>query len=207
MPPAETAEPDVGYGTAQLVAATPGATVDASRGEAGRTSEEKVDALNKATEKTADVEGFKTMHELAAGSTAEMQACLQQIVYVLERHFNIDFVREAPLVEVTAGIAHQRAAMAPFGESPELVDDVVVPPGVNNAGDEVLPTNILAGSSEDTWTENAGPIDPDAAPAKSASREEWDTYARSIGVNPDDYSSKEELQSAVDARQSETAQS
>jgi hypothetical protein len=150
MAPAETAttDLDVTMNTAKLVAATPGATVDESRGEAGRTADEKVEAIDKAAAKTADVEQFKTMFELAGGSQDEMRACLQQVVYVLERCFNVDFVRDAPLTEVIAGIAHQRAAMSPWRESPQLVDDVVVPPGVNNAGDEVLPPNLLEGSDD-----------------------------------------------------------
>lgn len=34
-------------------------------------------------------------------------------------------------------------------------------------------------------------------PAKSATRAEWDDYARSVGVNPDDYSSKDDLIEAL----------
>ncbi len=34
----------------------------------------------------------------------------------------------------------------------------------------------------------------DGTPTKSATREEWDDYARSQGVDPEEYSSKEELQ-------------
>lgn len=201
--PAETAtEPEVGYETAKLVAGTPGATVDASRGEAGRTAEEKQEALDESTDKTAGVEQFKTMYELAGGSTAEMQACLQQIIFVLERHLNIDFVREAPLTEVTAGIAHQRAAMSPGKESPQLVDDVVVPPGVNNAGDEVLPPNLLEGSEDAKelgfTAGDTRPLDEDEVPNKSATREDWDAYAERVGVDPTQYASKEELQAAVE---------
>jgi hypothetical protein len=131
--------------TTQLVAATPGASVSASRAEEGRTAEEKMDALDEANETIGEAPPFKSMHELAAGSQEELAAAVQQIIYVLERHFNIDFVREAPLSEVTSGIAAARAAMSPYKESPQMVDDAVVPPGVNNATDEILPPNIPAG--------------------------------------------------------------
>lgn len=49
-----------------------------------------------------------------------------------------------------------------------------------------------------------GYTDPDStppatseAPAKSATRQEWDDYARAQGVDPDDYSSKDELIEAL----------
>lgn len=45
--------------------------------------------------------------------------------------------------------------------------------------------------------EESGHLAPEAedeAPNKSASREEWDEYARSQGVDPEEYSTKESLQ-------------
>jgi hypothetical protein len=36
-------------------------------------------------------------------------------------------------------------------------------------------------------------------PAKSASRDEWNAYAQSVGVNPDEYGTKDELIEAVEA--------
>jgi hypothetical protein len=42
------------------------------------------------------------------------------------------------------------------------------------------------------------PADGSERPAKSASREDWDQYAESIGVDPEKFSSKQDLIDAVD---------
>jgi hypothetical protein len=43
----------------------------------------------------------------------------------------------------------------------------------------------------------AGADSGDGKPAKSATRDEWDAYAQSMGVDPDDYSSKDDLIEAL----------
>lgn len=40
--------------------------------------------------------------------------------------------------------------------------------------------------------------DGDEAPAKSATRQEWDDYARTQGVDPGEYSSKDDLIDALE---------
>lgn len=40
--------------------------------------------------------------------------------------------------------------------------------------------------------------EPSDRPAKSASREDWNAYAETLGLDPDDYSSKDDLIDAVD---------
>ena len=40
----------------------------------------------------------------------------------------------------------------------------------------------------------------DGAPAKSASREEWDEYAREQGVDPDEFSNKDDLIEHLESR-------
>jgi len=140
-----TAEP-VDLETAKLVAATPGAGVKDNPGENDRTGEEKVEALNKASESFAGVDTSKSITELAAGSDEELRVAVSQIAYVLTRSFNIDFAQEAPISDVLSGVAAARASMSPGKESPQMVDDRIMPPGVNNPSDDVLPPNILIGA-------------------------------------------------------------
>ncbi len=203
--------------SARALAATPGATVAEVRD--GRTGPEKVKALDEATEATGNVDSKKTIYELAVGSKAEVAAAIQQIAYVLERSFNIDFVREASLAEVHQGIAAQRAAMSGTNEKPQEVDDRIVPPGVNNASDDLLPPNIPAGEAapghdedaDDARAESAtGDLpsgfgvaapEPSGPPNKSDNRDVWDAYARKLDLNPDDYAKKEDLIAAVEKQQ------
>lgn len=189
----EAPEP-VDLASARALAATPGAAVSEHRD--GRTGEEKVEALDAATEATGNVDSKKTIYELAAGSDDERAAAVQMLAYVFERHFNIDFIREAPLAEVTSGTAAARAAMSGTNEKPQEVDDRIIPPGTNNPSDDVLPPNIPVGDPHPGRAD-----DGNGAPAKSASREDWDAYASQRGLNPADYNSKEELQKAVDDQQ------
>lgn len=206
----EAPEP-VDLDSVRAVAATPGAGVSETR--YGRTGAEKTKALDAATEKTGNVDSRKTIYELAAGNRDEVAAAIQQIAYVLERHFNIDFIREAPLAEVTSGLAAARAAMSGTNEKPHEVDDRIIPPGVNNPTDDVLPPNIPAGdpipgTDRRPGVGDSGPVadgsdagdQPAEPPAKSATREEWDSYASSVGLDPNDYASKDELQDAVDKK-------
>jgi hypothetical protein len=207
-PEAASEAAPVSLETTKLVAETPGATVSESRAEAGRTAEEKTEALDEAADATADVGANKSIYELAAGDTAEMSLAIQQIAYVLERHLNIDFVREAPLADVTSGLAHQQAAMSPGRESPQLLDDAVVPPGINNPTDELLPPNIPTGSSVEAEAEAAAALAAGGedegkpeAPAASASRAEWNAYAEEVGVsNPSSLASKDEVIAAAEAK-------
>lgn len=201
----ETTDAGVGYETAKLVAATPGATIDESRAEAGRTAEEKMEALSDLTEKVGAVDNNKTLLELFAEGGDSAIAAFDGILTICERSLNLDFVKQASLAEVLSGVAHQRGAMAAYRESPERVDDVVVPPGANNAGDEVLPLNVLEGSADAAKLGFGDNASADDAPAKSATREDWDAYAASIGLDPSAYSSKEELQDAVEDQQAANA--
>lgn len=208
----ETATEGVSFDTAKLVAGTPGATVDESRAEAGRTAEEKVASLDKLTESVGAVDANKTLLELWAGSKDEQLAAFDGLLTLFERSLNVDFIKQASLNEVLTGIAHQRAAMSGTSENPERIDDVVVPPGSTNAGDELLPPNIPAGDAIPGTDKRPGVGDGPAyyeleagdgsdAPNKSATREEWDAYAESKGIDPSGYSSKEELQDAVEKQQ------
>jgi hypothetical protein len=56
-----------------------------------------------------------------------------------------------------------------------------------DVGVETVPVSSEASEDEDA----------DDRPNKSASREEWDEYARSKGVNPDDFSTKDDLIDAL----------
>src|SRR3954463_666683 len=105
----EAPEP-VDFASVRAVAATPGAAISETRD--GRTGPEKIEALDKATEATGNVDSNKTIYELAAGNKAEVAAAIQQIAYTLERSLGVDFIREAPLSQVLTGEAHQRAAMS-----------------------------------------------------------------------------------------------
>lgn len=203
----EAPEP-VDLASARALAATPGAAVSEHRD--GRTGEEKVEALDAATEATGNVDSKKTIYELAAGSDDERAAAVQMLAYVFERHFNIDFIREAPLAEVTSGTAAARAAMSGTNEKPQEVDDRIIPPGTNNPSDDVLPPNIpvgdaIPGTERRPGVGDSGPTPApdtgDGAPNKSATREEWDAYASEQGLDPTGYNSKEELQKAVDEHQ------
>lgn len=49
-------------------------------------------------------------------------------------------------------------------------------------------------SAEATSSDSSDASDSGDTPNKSASREEWDEYARSQGVDPEDFSTKEDLQ-------------
>jgi hypothetical protein len=82
----------------------------------------------------------------------------------------------------------QEGLMVPVEDSPvELAED--------------YGTNVTVSSQEAAENENkdAG-VEADGdedRPATSATRAEWDDYARSKGVNPDEYSSKDDLIEAL----------
>lgn len=109
-----------------------------------RTAEEKIAALAKAAEAAATNPEGKSLVELT-NNVSTLGRAIIDIVNIFERSFNIDFLSTASVAEVHSGIAAQRAAVSIYGESPEQVDDAVVPPGVTNPTDEILPPNIPAG--------------------------------------------------------------
>lgn len=60
--------------------------------------------------------------------------------------------------------------------------------------------DVASGSSQDS--EGSGE-EVQEAPAKSATREEWDGYAESLGVDPEQFSSKDDLIEAIEAKDDE----
>lgn len=67
------------------------------------------------------------------------------------------------------------------------------------------PTSGSVEEADGAGLEEEGDADADQGdelgrPAKSASRGDWDDYARSLGLDPDDYPSKDDLIQAVDER-------
>jgi len=63
-------------------------------------------------------------------------------------------------------------------------------------GAEAVAAGAVKGAGADSG--DGKPADSgDGKPAKSATRDEWDAYAQSMGVDPDDYSSKDDLIEAL----------
>lgn len=71
------------------------------------------------------------------------------------------------------------------------------------ATDEVDEAPALPEPEEETPDAEAEPVDEvheDEMPAEGASREEWNIYAESVGVNPAEFSKKESLIEALKQR-------
>lgn len=82
--------------------------------------------------------------------------------------------------------ATQEGVLVPVDESPlELGEDY---------GSNVGVSSEVTGLSEEGASESS---EENGAPANSATRAEWDEYARSQGVDPDQYSSKDDLIAAL----------
>lgn len=63
-------------------------------------------------------------------------------------------------------------------------------------GDDVPASDEVPGTGDAVA---GGTGSPDEAPAHSATREEWNAYAESKGLDPEEYGNKEELIEAVEA--------
>jgi hypothetical protein len=84
------------------------------------------------------------------------------------------------------------------------------PPVSTNRPDVPIAHSLVGGAGAPTGPPEYDPSDPnqepgeprsdaggDEAPAASATRAEWDAYARGKGVDPDQYDSKDELREAL----------
>jgi hypothetical protein len=135
--------------------------------EGDRTAVEKVEALAEVAGSGEEGSQNLTLAEIAA-KTSNIEVVVTKIADLLARSFNVDFLNEASVSDVLSGEAAARGSLAPFGEHPHLVDDAVIPPGMNNPTGEILPPNLPAGSEQQddgTWQvpdEAKALVDPEA---------------------------------------------
>jgi hypothetical protein len=126
--------------------------------EGDRTAAEKIKAIDKATEKIGTPDPSKSLYELVAGSEKELRQAVAGILELCVRSMGIDHIKEATIGEVLSGEAHLRAALGPTGELPQAVDDAVVPAGMINPTDEILPPNIMAGDAPKGYEKHPGVV-------------------------------------------------
>lgn len=81
-----------------------------------------------------------------------------------------------------------------------IAHSLVAGAGAPTGAPEYQPEKAQGGEmvdSDEALTEDGQTAWVNEAPAASATRAEWDDYARSRGVDPDAYGSKDELQAAL----------